>query len=178
MSNKASKTITKAAQFTIDMKPSATLINRKFAEIKSKTIAIDDARLAIAIELTTMQAQCETSHINFKKWCESSITQSWQTVRKLLPVGEAEAKEEGTGIAVLTEMREKNKTANQLLRDNKKDSTTPAAKTPKKETKGQKIARLQAERAKAEASFQAAFQALDIASQTAFLAWANAQATA
>ena len=178
MSNKASKTITKAAQFTIDMKPSATLINNRFAEIKTKTIAIDDARLAIAIELTTIQTLCKASRINFKKWCESTITQSWQTVRKLLPIGEAEAKEEGTGIAVLTEMREKNKTANQLLRDNKKDSTTPAAKTPKKETKGQKIARLQAERAKAEASFQAAFQALDIASQTAFLAWANAQATA
>ena len=110
--------------------PIAKEINVRFTKAAKLDGQADDHRLAAAIKLAEAKAKCEADKLNFKKWAEENVKQSYETVRKLVPVGEADDPK-----LALEDMRGKNKQANKKLRDKTKaekvsrETDAPAAKT-------------------------------------------------
>jgi len=104
-------------------------INARFVKIENYLGRADDHRLAAAINIANAKERCRDARIPFKDWCKDHLKLpakkeggpvrllSYETIRKLLPVGLAEAKEEGAGQKLLEDMRAKNKLANKEYRE-------------------------------------------------------------
>lgn len=133
VNTKANQTATLRA-----LNKTATAINRAFDQAAKFQGQADDKRLIAAVKLFEAKQECEAKKIKFKTWAEENVKQAWNTVRLLIPVGEAEAGKEGAGLAKLTEMRERNKQANQRHRATKKatvsETPTPSASKPAPES--------------------------------------------
>ena len=95
--------------------PIAKEINHKLEQAAKTDAKADDYRLSAAIRLAEAKAKCETDKMNFKRWAEENVTQSFETVRKLAVVGAADDPK-----LALADLRGKNKAANKKLRDKKK----------------------------------------------------------
>jgi hypothetical protein len=110
------------------LNPIAKKINARLASAAKMDDKAYDHRLAAALELDAAKTQCGKSKINFKKWCEDNITQSYETVRKLTAVGGAADPQKA-----LEDLRGKNKIANKKLRARKvvvsRETTTATEKS-------------------------------------------------
>lgn len=105
------KKVTEAA-----LEKDAKEINIRFEKAEQMAGKADDMRLAAAIMLADAKERCREAKISFQEWAEKNIKQSYETVRKLIPIGVAENKEEGTGKLLLADMRNKNAETNRKHR--------------------------------------------------------------
>lgn len=92
--------------------PVAKEINHRFKQATKLDGQADDHRLAAAIQLAEAKVKCEGVAMNFKRWAEENIVQSYETIRKLAAVGAADDPK-----LALEDMRGKNKVANKKHRD-------------------------------------------------------------
>lgn len=69
------------------LKPIAQEINERLVKASKLTSDAFDHRLAAAIRLEDASKMCKKAGVNFKKWAESNVTQSYETVRKLVAIG-------------------------------------------------------------------------------------------
>lgn len=104
-------------------------INARFASIERAETRADDQRLAAALLIADAKKKAREAKINFKAWCEENLEfppikeggeprkVSFQTIRKLLPVGEKESEKEGEGLKMLEDMREANAERNRQHRE-------------------------------------------------------------
>lgn len=74
----------------------------------------DDHRLAAAMKLAEAKGVCRDNKMNFQSWVTTNLKGSYETLRKLARVGEADDPAQA-----LADMRGKNKEANKALRDRK-----------------------------------------------------------
>ncbi len=106
--------------------PIAKEINTRFSKADKLEGQADDHRLAAAIKLAEAKKLCKTSKLPFKKWVDENIEQSWETARKLVPIGESK-----DPAKALADLRAGGKARQQKLRDKKKaeqvsrDTATP-----------------------------------------------------
>ena len=120
-------------------------INGRFANVERGQARIDDQRLSAAIVIAEAKEIAREAGIAFKPWCEEHLffppkeeggerrKLSYESVRKLLPVGEAERDEEGKGLKMLEDMREANAEANRQARQRARENAPPKeSKTPEK----------------------------------------------
>lgn len=105
-----------------ELAPIAKEVNARFESADKMDAKADDHRLSAAIRLAEAKDKCEKAKINFKKWCEENVKQSYETCRKLVPIGQS-----SEPAAALADMRNKNKKANKAHRDAKKSGAAQAA---------------------------------------------------
>jgi len=98
--------------------PAAKRIKTRLEKAAAMDGKAHDHRLAAAIELDAAKKECAKVKLNFQKWCEENIPQSYETVKKLAQVGGAD-----DPAAALEDMRGKNKKRNKELRDRKKEAS-------------------------------------------------------
>jgi hypothetical protein len=67
--------------------PLATRINGALEKASVAEGRADDLRLTAAVSLGEAKTAATVGKINFKKWAEENVTQSYETVRKLVRVG-------------------------------------------------------------------------------------------
>ena len=101
------------------LKPSATKVNRAMDKYVEHRIKSDDARLVAAVVISEANQQCKDCGLSFKQWASDNLRHSWESIRKLIPIGDAERAEPGAGKAMLDEARERNAKANSELRARK-----------------------------------------------------------
>ena len=70
--------------------PLAHEINVRLDKAEQITGKAYDHRLAAALKLEQARKECEARKVNFKKWCETNVTHSYESVRKLARVGGSE----------------------------------------------------------------------------------------
>lgn len=114
------KAETEKAKTIKSLVPIAKEINTRIDKAAKMFKDADDHRLAAAIKMDDARGVCRDMKIPFQDWVKDNVKQSYETVRKLLPIGAAENEEEGAGKLLLTDMREGNKQANKKHRDKKK----------------------------------------------------------
>lgn len=104
-----------------DLATSAHRINGFFAVIKRGEERLADSQLALAIELANAKSMCANAKMNFRRWAEGHLdrTRSWQMIRKLARVGEAENPQ-----LALEDWRAGNRKANQR-RDEQRRLASP-----------------------------------------------------
>ncbi|KKN52644.1 hypothetical protein LCGC14_0610380 [marine sediment metagenome] len=113
-----------------ELAPVARDINVRLEKASQADGKAFDHRLAAAIQLEFARDMCEKRKLNFKKWAEVNVSQSYETVKKLVQVGAADDPK-----LALEDMRLKNKAANRALRDRKASvsrdpSSAPATASP------------------------------------------------
>ena len=118
---------TKANQTSILAK-----LDRLANEITVRLSKSNDHRLSAAIKVAEAKAFCEANKVAWKKWATENLSVGFETIRKMLPVGEAEKEEEGAGMAMLTDMRVKNADANRRVREKTKTKLTQASEAAPK----------------------------------------------
>ncbi|HLO75919.1 MAG TPA: hypothetical protein VK196_05620 [Magnetospirillum sp.] len=99
-------------------------INVRLEKAEKLAGQADDHRLAAAILLAAAKERCQEAKIIFQQWCETNVKQSYETVRKLIPIGVAEGKEKGAGKLLLSDMRAANALRNKEHRARKRSSTS------------------------------------------------------
>lgn len=104
-----------------DLEKDVREINVRFEKATKLEGQADDHRLAASILLAAAKERCREAEINFKEWCNQNIKQSYETIRKLIPIGVAESKEVGKGKLLLADMRTANAQRNKKHRAHKKD---------------------------------------------------------
>ena len=72
------------------LKPIAQEINERLVKASKLTSDAFDHRLAAAIRLEDASKMCKKAGMNFKKWAETNVTQSYETVRKLIAIGRSD----------------------------------------------------------------------------------------
>ncbi|HZX69788.1 MAG TPA: hypothetical protein VFE77_03135 [Rhodanobacter sp.] len=97
------------------LKPIAKEINVRLEKAAKLEDDADDHRLAAAIQLEVAATRCKEAGIKFATWAAENLSQSYETIRKLVAVG----KSPNPALA-LADMRGKNKEANKTLRDKRK----------------------------------------------------------
>lgn len=97
-------------------------INVRFEKAEQMAGKADDMRLAAAILLADAKERCREAKIKFEDWCAENIRQSYETVRKLIPVGVAENENPGEGKILLEDMRTANAERNRKHRAEAKAS--------------------------------------------------------
>jgi len=142
----------------------------------------DDHRLAAALQLEVAATRCKEDGINFKTWAAENLTQSYETIRKLVAVGKAP-----DPVLALADMRGKNKEANKALRDKKAEElkalkaanagkghqpSEDADEDEEPENTGGATTRKNATILVGIAALQAAFKEMKAADQMAFVEWA------
>ena len=137
------------------MRPSATKVNRALDDYLKMSQKADDKRLIASVVLSEAKEQCATHKLNFKAWCTDNLRHSYETIRRLIPVGDAERAKEGAGKAMLDDMRAKNAERNIAHRAKKKAGSK---------------SREYSERPKL--SMREAFEALSADEQLSFVEWA------
>lgn len=115
-SSKAGKYLSLCA----DLKATATTINSAMRAVELALGKVIDKRLEAAVGISEAKETCASRKISFKKWADEKLAISYETARKLAPIGDAERAEEGKGKAMLEDVREQNKLANQRLRERQK----------------------------------------------------------
>lgn len=103
---------------------SAKEIDVRFEKASKLDGQADDHRLAAALLLADAKKKCEDVGLNFKEWANANIHQSYENVRKLVTVGQAEDPK-----LALTDMREANKVRNRELRERQAQAGLPAPHT-------------------------------------------------
>lgn len=88
-----------------ELKPIATRANGHFAAAEKALDKADDHRLAASIVMAEAEDMCKKAKLNFKEWSEDNITQSYNTVRQLLPIGRAGMQSEEKGMLMLADLR-------------------------------------------------------------------------
>lgn len=123
--------------------------NAKFASEERAEKRADDQRLGAAILIAEAKEIAREAKIPFKPWCEENLhfppkeeggeprKLSYETVRKLLPIGEAESANEGDGMKMLEDMRASNAAANREARARKREEAKKD-KTPEEEAAARK----------------------------------------
>lgn len=96
------------------LKPIATEVNQILELANRSEDQAYDRRLTAAIHLEKARKIADKAKINFKKWCETNVTQSYETVRKLVTIGGSPDPKQA-----LEDMRGRNKKANKKLREKK-----------------------------------------------------------
>lgn len=71
------------------LKEPAKEINARLERAKVSEDKANDLRLSAAQILADAKKTCDKAKVNFKKWCEKHIDQSYETSRKLLAVGQS-----------------------------------------------------------------------------------------
>ena len=77
------------AKALADLAPLAKEINHRLKEAEAIEGKALDHRLAACLQLDTAKKRCAKGKVNFKKWCDENIAQSYETVRKLAACGGA-----------------------------------------------------------------------------------------
>lgn len=109
--------------------PFAKEVNYKLTKADETQDKADDYRLSAALKLAEAKKIAQEAGVPFKHWAEKNITtHTFETVRKLALIGESENPAEA-----LKETREKNKTANKALRDQRKSDPKSSRKLSKPE---------------------------------------------
>lgn len=90
-------------------------INTRFTLADRHDAQANDHRLAAAIRLAEAKKVCEERKINFRRWAEESVPQSYETVRKLAGVGAAPDPQ-----LALETWRARNAVSNAKLRERQK----------------------------------------------------------
>jgi hypothetical protein len=103
-----------------ELEKEAKTINVRFEKAAKAFKDADDHRLAAALHLADCKERCRAIGIKWQDWVEANVTQSFETVRKLIPIGVAESEKEGAGALMLEDMRSANKAANKRKRDKDK----------------------------------------------------------
>ena len=80
----------KEAAAITKLAPIAKEINERLVKAEKMTSDAFNHRLSAAIRLEDANKMCKKSGVNFKKWVEANVTQSYETVRKLVAVGAAD----------------------------------------------------------------------------------------
>jgi len=99
-----------------NLEKDAKEINVRFEKAEQMAGKADDMRLAAAILLADAKERCREGKIKFDEWCAENIKQSYETVRKLIPIGVAENEKEGAGKLLLEDMRNQNAERNRKHR--------------------------------------------------------------
>ena len=73
-----------------ELAPVAKEINVRLEKAAQSDGKAFDHRLAAAIQLDAARQMCVERKINFKSWAEENVTQSFETVRKLVAIGASE----------------------------------------------------------------------------------------
>ncbi len=108
----------------------AKAINASFVKVAKLDGQANDNRLIAAVRIAAVKATCDKAKINFKKWCEESITeQGYETVRKLAMVGASDNPAEA-----LAALRDNNKQANKAARERATTSTPSKDSEPRGNT--------------------------------------------
>ena len=90
----------------VQLSQDAKVINTRLKKADKLAADADDHRLAAALTLADAKDHAKAAGIPFKTWCEESIEgRSYETVRKLVPIGVAERDEKGAGALLLEDMR-------------------------------------------------------------------------
>lgn len=74
----------------VALKPVAKEINVRLEKATTADNKAQDHRLAAALLLADAKQACATDAINFKKWAEANLSQSYETIRKLVTIGTSE----------------------------------------------------------------------------------------
>ena len=69
------------------LEPIAKEINIRLEKAEKHTSEAFDHRLSAALRLEDARKMCKKAGMNFKKWAETNVTQSYETVRKLAAIG-------------------------------------------------------------------------------------------
>lgn len=107
------------------LSPIAKNVNARFDSIRKQEGKIDDMRLSAAIELAQAEEICKAEKIQFKKWVEENVEQSYNTCRQLLPIGRAGEEE---GAKILMDLRAGNAARNRAHREKKSKASAPTGK--------------------------------------------------
>ena len=99
-----------------NLEKDAKEINVRFEKAEQMAGKADDMRLAAAILLADSKERCREAKIKFEDWCAENIKQSYETVRKLIPIGTAENEKPGAGKLLLEDMRSANAERNRKHR--------------------------------------------------------------
>ena len=129
--SKATEKEIQQAQTRKALRPSVRVVNNAMDKYMALRAKSDDARLVAAVVISTANEQCKDCGLSFKSWCEENLKHSWETIRKLIPIGDAERKEPGAGKAMLDAAREKNAKANSELRARKAAEQSKKQENPK-----------------------------------------------
>lgn len=119
---KLNKKAEKARAQAATIKAIASNAKRANAALEKAEVAAgraDDLRLTAAIELGQAKTACAETGVNFKKWCVENVTQSYDTVRKLASIGQAD-----DPALALADLR--NRTKSQVKASRAKKATAPA----------------------------------------------------
>jgi hypothetical protein len=114
------------AQAEKTLAPIAKEINVRMDKAAKIEGQADDHRLAASLKLASAEEECAKANINFKKWCEANITQSYETIRKLVPVGKA-----SDPAKAIADLRAGNAARNKAHRAKKAKAVAPKALAPK-----------------------------------------------
>ena len=101
--------------------PIAKEINVRLEKASKLQADADDHRLAAALHLAKARDACDKVKMNFKKWCEASISLSYESARKLVAVGAAKDPK-----AALADWRERDRRNMQVSRDKRKAISAPS----------------------------------------------------
>ena len=115
----------------VALEQAAHEINARMERFEKLGSQADDHRLAAALRLADAKKLCRASKIDFGKWVEKNVKQSYETVRKLLPIGVAESEKAGAGVKLLADLRKGAAKRNRELRERKKaNAATHTQATP------------------------------------------------
>lgn len=103
------------AEKTKALAPLAKEINHRLTQAQLLDGKADDHRLSAAIQLAKAKDKCAELKVAFKDWCKDNVQQSYETVRKLVPIGAAP-----DPAKALADMREGNRQANKEHREKQK----------------------------------------------------------
>ena len=114
---KVAKTIEKAKHTAVltKLNPIAKEINVRLAKAAKLDGDANDHRLAASLQAAKAKAVCEKESLPWKKWVESNLKHSYETVRKLAVIGASDNPAEA-----LAGVREKNRTANVTHRETRR----------------------------------------------------------
>ncbi len=112
------------SQALTSLAPIAKNINVRFDKASKLDQDASDHRLAAAIYLAEASDICAKAKLPFKPWCEENVTQSYETARKLLYIGQAENPSEA-----IAESRSGNAKRNKAHRAKPSDNQPASAPT-------------------------------------------------
>lgn len=110
--------------------PIAREINARMEKADKAHDQAQDHRLSAALQLASAKEICDKAKIKFEEWCKENIKLAYETARKLLPAGMAEAEKKGAGLLLLNDLRANNAKRNAKSRAKVKAARTAPAHVP------------------------------------------------
>lgn len=125
----------KQAKAKAHLEQTANEINVRFEKAEKLGSQADDHRLAAALKLAEAKKECRDNKLDFAKWCEENFkTQTYNTIRQLIPIGVAESEKKGAGVLMLADLRNKNAQRNKEHRERQKATKTSSEKSASAKT--------------------------------------------